>query len=326
MTPLPSLHSEAEIQATSPIVARPGEDESISQYFVNSTLQDSLGSVRLSLRWAEVQHDLIYRQFQSTSDGIPITALATKCRMRGDAGLPIGVDSPREVKLEHEQQEVTNGHDQPAKEPDDEAMEMTSDDDEPAVREPSVQKMHESNGLLDGLAQALGSADSAPVSHTGPAQDFYARRAAQHLGRHPDSRLIDGQGMSHLQRHASMSDMGQVVDSNHRHPPPPPLQHHVPQSPVHDPWNATQKDSPRSNESIHTAVASDFVMDDAEPYFVSQGMAIPPPPPPLKPLARTASARKRNFEETQDTGRRRQEDEETPRARRLRQKVEPAYR
>jgi len=121
-------------------------------------------------------------------------------------------------------------------------------------------------------------------------------------------------------------------------PPPPPERE---PSPMYDVWKSDQiprpnghghydgiRDSPRSENSQHTQVGSDF-HEDASGSTTNNGTNLLEDSGPI-PLARsdTATSRKRSFDasEEQDDGKRRQYDDVTPRLKKRQPKVSAAYR
>ena len=99
-------------------------------------------------------------------------------------------------------------------------------------------------------------------------------------------------------------------------PPPPPRES---RSPSFDPWRAHDPASPKSTTSQHTAAGSDFHGDDVDMD------ATPKAKPPAAP-EKTGSGRKRTYEEVAAAEGRRRQDDDTPRARRMRQSRQDVYR
>jgi hypothetical protein len=102
-------------------------------------------------------------------------------------------------------------------------------------------------------------------------------------------------------------------------PPPPPRES---RSPSYDPWRAHDPTSPKSTTSQHTVAGSDFHSDD---MIMADLDATPKAKVPVA-LEKQGSGRKRAFEEVATAeGRRRQDDDDTPRARRMRQSRQDVY-
>ncbi|KAH0370683.1 hypothetical protein KCU65_g2367, partial [Aureobasidium melanogenum] len=100
-------------------------------------------------------------------------------------------------------------------------------------------------------------------------------------------------------------------------PPPPPRES---RSPSFDPWRAHDPASPKSTTSQHTAAGSDFHGDDV--------MDMDATPKAKVPVAaeKSGSGRKRPYEEVSAAeGGRRRQDDDTPRARRMRQSRQDVY-
>ena len=101
-------------------------------------------------------------------------------------------------------------------------------------------------------------------------------------------------------------------------PPPPPRES---RSPSFDPWRAHDPASPKSTTSQHTAVGSDFHPDDV----MVDLDATPKAKAPVAP-EKSGSGRKRTYEEVAAAEGRRRQDDDTPRAHRMRRSRQDVYR
>ncbi|THW05885.1 hypothetical protein D6C93_08362 [Aureobasidium pullulans] len=100
-------------------------------------------------------------------------------------------------------------------------------------------------------------------------------------------------------------------------PPPPPRES---RSPSFDPWRAHDPASPKSTTSQHTAVGSDFHPDDV----MVDLDATPKAQAPVAP-EKSGSGRKRTYEEVAAAEGRRRQDDDTPRAHRMRRSRQDVY-
>jgi hypothetical protein len=101
-------------------------------------------------------------------------------------------------------------------------------------------------------------------------------------------------------------------------PPPPPRES---RSPSFDPWRGHDPASPKSTTSQHTAVGSDFHGDDVMVDMDATPKAKAPTAP-----EKSGSGRKRAYDEVAAAEGRRRQDDDTPRARRMRQSRQDVYR
>jgi hypothetical protein len=101
-------------------------------------------------------------------------------------------------------------------------------------------------------------------------------------------------------------------------PPPPPRES---RSPSFDPWRGHDPASPKSTTSQHTAAGSDFHGDDVMVDLDATPKAKAPSAP-----EKSGSGRKRTYEEVAAAEGRRRQDDDTPRARRMRQSRQDVYR
>jgi hypothetical protein len=101
-------------------------------------------------------------------------------------------------------------------------------------------------------------------------------------------------------------------------PPPPPRES---RSPSFDPWRAHDPASPKSTTSQHTATGSDFHGDEVMVDMDATPKAKAPAAP-----EKSGSGRKRTYEEVAAAEGRRRQDDDTPRARRMRQSRQDVYR
>ncbi|KAK3678221.1 hypothetical protein LTR78_002317 [Recurvomyces mirabilis] len=83
--PLAGSFAEAEVEVIAPRRPRAADEPSISDYFTNPRLEESLRSVRQTTAWQEIKDDLIYRQFSRVcKEVIRMSELMSRYRDRPD--------------------------------------------------------------------------------------------------------------------------------------------------------------------------------------------------------------------------------------------------
>lgn len=322
-------------------------------------------SVRSSPDWTAVKDDIIFRMFQP---GAVFVRLQTDFTERGRP-LPDPDQSHHEgeasapTRLCTSDGGMTNGEAKTSgslsakpetrrdDDDDDQAMDMASDGEEDSNPEPVKVDSAKSDqtpptsskpSVLDGLEEMLTKARRGPKpqqlerqsprlqsrqsSHASDQifEQARSRQGSQGLASATDTppkprqTAEDAQTASekqspngHRSGPAHTTDWTQTSYGLHNIPPPPP------------PLAATSASS-----RAHLAAPADD-MPDVDMEDDSMADDTPPKVHGHPVLGRTASTRKRTFEETQgpqQEERRRQEDDLTPRLRRQRQKMEPAYR
>ena len=180
-TVLPSTFKEAELEAIAPSKPRQSEDESISQYFVNSRLQEIELNVRQTEDWAILKNDLSFVEFASSAQYIPIQAVIADRDRPGKTEEPESTStvmirsepSPSPLQVPFKVEATIKEEDEDP-ESGDQAMDMASEDEQEVTPKPEV-KNTSSHNILDSFERALNSSSRAAEARS-RSPDKEARR------------------------------------------------------------------------------------------------------------------------------------------------------
>ncbi|KAJ9644567.1 hypothetical protein H2199_003530 [Coniosporium tulheliwenetii] len=305
---VPSTFAEAEKRDEDVPYAPLGNGESVSKYFTLENDYEAFLDVRQTDHWPTVQNDPIFIQFPATCDLIPLEDVIAN-RDRPD----IEEDEP--VANGGNGEQVPNGNVMDSLE---QALDLSEivNGRRSSVKPAAGPK---DDGQEDILARLGVTGSPKPVFPTpGPAYVPRSRSDSWKIGNsglpRPNSFAFSNDGMKHYGA-----------------PPPPP----EPQrSPSYDPWKTD--DTPRASRfdgkrdpsparSDKTATGSDFHADDTNGTNSADMKA-----PPTLLRSESSTARKRSYDESdrdrETEGRRRQEDDVTPKYKRRQPRVAAAYR
>lgn len=155
--PLPGTFAEAEVEALAPRKPHPSDDESISDYFINSRRHEAFLSIRQSDAWELVKNDLVFREFPAVpTEVVPMPEVLATYRDRPDLSWVAEEASPTpepEPEPRRERLDPSSDTKGGAMELDD----LTTPDDGHRVDDESEQ-----GDVLGNLEQALQQNGNAP--------------------------------------------------------------------------------------------------------------------------------------------------------------------
>ena len=284
-TPLPATFQEAELNAIAPAKPREGEEESISRYFTKELLHQVELSIRQSDEWESVKDDAIFAEFAPTSDMMPLPKVK-ETRNRPDvivqdvAQLEPSTSATHVARVGKVEMSSHNVVEDEASEDDradgDQAMELTSDEEDASQHEDDGSQGQNSSNILDHLEQALGANGSL---RKGQAPDHSVRATSpdkRNVHRHPElSRYPSQPSISHIIRdekqESLLAALGVEGSPKTAYPTP---------SPAFGSNESTIQERRPSMQSNPSRVGSISVASSAPPsHFVPFGPNNLPPPP-----------------------------------------------
>lgn len=282
--PLPATFNEAELEALAPRAQNSKGDDCISEYFTAERRDEQLNTVRLSDSWAEVKHDLIFKDFlQLDYETIRRDLMAQRYRNRTDPKWERTNSSASVSHIARASIESTGTFDGNNR--------RTS---RPPTRSASRHSRHGSQDVADGgrrNSQGPNYRPSSAASNHSRASSVNSRYSTQRpkalepirdqnqddilakLGVTGSPRLVyetpgpafGPPASGHSSRQSSVSSVHENTSAVTPHAPSAPQQHPQPIA-FNDPWNANGRYQHRQNPGMgHDLTSSEFtIMEDPD--------------------------------------------------------------
>jgi len=337
MRALPSTYAEAEEAAKKPPQKPLGNGDSVSKYFMSENSYQAFISVREMEDWALFKDDPIFKELTDLSE---VALLEDVIGHRDRPDLPVEEEDGEIVEERDE-----NGHGPGWNVMDTVIQQLESNETATRDQKPTTSQTGPGPSTTGPVSNKDNSQEDilARLGVTGSPKPVYSTPGPAYAPPPPHLKTemsgVQQTFASPVQPQPQFGFQAQGQPYGPPQPgyaPPPPPERE--QSPMYDVWKSDQisrpnghshydgaRDSPRSENSQHTLVGSDF-HEDAP---ANNGFNLPDESGPI-PLSRsdTATSRKRSFDasEEQDEGKRRQYDDVTPRLKKRQPKVSAAYR
>ena len=247
--PLPGTFALAEIEALAPRNPHPTDDESISDYFINSKRDEALHSIRYTDAWHQVKDDLIFCEFPAEpSEILNKDEVVAKYKDRPDPdwdpewifeGSP--TPEPRAPPLRTA----------PSVDRDSEAM-LTNERTSSFVEQPTIKQEDDEDDVLGNLEQALQEDSTAGARRPSRAYSTTSARSQSFSQAHP-GRPIRDEAQEDILAALGVTGSPKMASQTlgrSRVPPPPP--------PPRQASNGYPESRRGSTTSQHTASGSDF--------------------------------------------------------------------